>query len=196
MESAGTATLRERARLAGGIVHAGPTPAGGFRLAAVLPYDSATSVDPDSDFRRQPGDAPDAESGPVIPWTTDSAELTHMTRNRKKFTVGCALVATAVVLAVLAAVGFGGYELLEVQKVTMITAGTYQSLKIGTSEAEAMKSLPSGTSVVTGDVRAQAPAGPAGSVCRYYLDPDATTVGYEFCFKGGELVAKQTFRVK
>ena len=193
----GLTGLRERARLAGGIVHAGPTPAGGFRLAAVLPYENATSVDPDEDFRRQPGDIPDVDSGPDIPWTTtDNKEIARMARSRKKFALGCALVATAAVLAVLGALVWGGYELLEIQKVASITAGTYQSLKTGTSEQDAMKSLPSGTSLVSQDVRNQAPAGPAGSDCRYYLNADQTSVGYEFCFKDGTLVEKQTFPVK
>jgi signal transduction histidine kinase len=189
----GLTGLCERARLAGGIVHAGPTPAGGFRLAAVLPYENATPVDTEEDFRQQPGEAPDVESGPDIPWTTDTSELAVMTRSRKKFAVGCAFVATAVVLAVLAAVCWGGYMLIEARRISMVTAGTYQSLKIGTSERDAMKSLPSGTSVLTKAVQAKAPAGPAGSVCRYYLNADATSVAYEFCFKDGTLVAKQSY---
>ncbi|MFJ5806801.1 sensor histidine kinase [Streptomyces sp. NPDC093093] len=36
--------LHERARLAGGMVHAGPSADGGFRLAAILPYDGAGST--------------------------------------------------------------------------------------------------------------------------------------------------------
>ncbi len=35
----GLAGLRERARVAGGMVHAGPVPDGGFRVAGVLPYE-------------------------------------------------------------------------------------------------------------------------------------------------------------
>ena len=192
----GLTGLSERARLAGGIVHAGPTQTGGFRLAAVLPYENATPVDADDDFRRQPVAASDVESGPVTPRTTDTTELAVMTRSRKKFALGCAFIATAVVLAVVAAVFWGGYELLEARKISMVTASTYQSLKVGTTERDAMKSLPSGTSILTQDVQAKAPAGPAGSSCRYYLNADTTSVGYEFCFKDGTLVEKQTFQAK
>ncbi|MGW4891557.1 sensor histidine kinase [Kitasatospora sp. NPDC004240] len=49
----GLTGLRERARLVGGMVHAGPTPDTGFRLAAVLPYggspDGAAAGDGDGD---------------------------------------------------------------------------------------------------------------------------------------------------
>ncbi|NED09019.1 two-component sensor histidine kinase, partial [Streptomyces sp. SID6648] len=67
--------LRERARLVGGMVHTGPTPDGGFRLAGVLPYaggerqsppGGATSVAADDDFRGQIGGASAGHGGGVL----------------------------------------------------------------------------------------------------------------------------------
>ncbi|MFI8517491.1 sensor histidine kinase [Streptomyces sp. NPDC085481] len=55
----GLTGLHERARLVGGIVHAGPADGGGFRVAGVLPYgvvEAAPYVDPDGDpFAAPPG---------------------------------------------------------------------------------------------------------------------------------------------
>src|SRR5690606_15630251 len=52
----GLTGLAERARLVGGMVHAGPTEDGGFRLAGVLPYTS-------------PGDGPAQQPPPGAPTT-------------------------------------------------------------------------------------------------------------------------------
>ncbi len=68
----GLAGLRERARLVGGMVHSGPAPDGGFRVAGVLPYGDgsapagrkdATSVAPAGDFRGRAGGVPRATVG-------------------------------------------------------------------------------------------------------------------------------------
>ncbi|AHH98715.1 hypothetical protein GCM10010174_78940 [Kutzneria viridogrisea] len=45
----GLVGLNERVRLAGGVLHAGSTPEGGFRVAAILPYDTVAIVDREPD---------------------------------------------------------------------------------------------------------------------------------------------------
>ncbi|WP_019887901.1 sensor histidine kinase [Streptomyces purpureus] len=85
----GLTGLHERARLVGGMVHAGPAPGGGFRVAGVLPYgvveaasraEAAPLVDAADDFRQQSrtrplrdrgrakGGGPGA-AGPVMDWS-------------------------------------------------------------------------------------------------------------------------------
>ncbi|MFF5975054.1 sensor histidine kinase [Streptomyces sp. NPDC012769] len=63
----GLTGLHERARLVGGIVHAGPADGGGFRVAGVLPYgavEAAPYVDPYAD---PSADAAAAQGGTVLP---------------------------------------------------------------------------------------------------------------------------------
>ncbi len=76
----GLTGLRERARLVGGMVHSGPVPGGGFRLAGVLPYGpvgvATTAREPDAVPTAGPSgavdpggldgpDGPDGLSGPA-----------------------------------------------------------------------------------------------------------------------------------
>ncbi|MEU9355279.1 histidine kinase [Streptomyces griseoloalbus] len=101
----GLTGLRERARLVGGMVHTGPTPDGGFRLAGVLPYgdgerrprpDGATSVAAGDDFRGQIGGGPAGDGGAVIERADPQKEYAAIMSSKKNVTLGCAL--TAVVL--------------------------------------------------------------------------------------------------
>ncbi|MEU7156231.1 sensor histidine kinase [Streptomyces chrestomyceticus] len=68
----GLTGLRERARLVGGMVHSGPVPGGGFRLAGVLPYGpvavSATAREPVPTAETAGATAgPDGSDGPGGP---------------------------------------------------------------------------------------------------------------------------------
>ncbi len=68
----GLTGLRERARLVGGMVHSGPVPGGGFRLAGVLPYGpvavSATAREPVPTAETAGAAAgPDGSGGPGDP---------------------------------------------------------------------------------------------------------------------------------
>lgn len=71
--------LRERARLAGGLLHAGPTADGGFRVAGVLPYAQSAPAASDSvgstDVEPAAGSAPGEAAAAVPPggWRHDLA---------------------------------------------------------------------------------------------------------------------------
>ncbi|MCX4787918.1 MULTISPECIES: ATP-binding protein [unclassified Streptomyces] len=76
--------LRERARLVGGMVYAGRTQDGGFRVAGVLPYGAegvpggaagTPLADAEDDFRQQSRMAPLGNGGPVMDRTVSEREL-------------------------------------------------------------------------------------------------------------------------
>ncbi|WP_438490017.1 sensor histidine kinase [Streptomyces sp. S186] len=126
----GLTGLGERTRLIGGMVHAGPTADGGFRLAGVLPYASpeggapsrspgdaeTTFVGPSSDFREQIPAGSLGEGVPVIDGNDLPKELARaMSRNAKSSSIGIgcgiaalALVLLVVVLGVVAAIFLAG----------------------------------------------------------------------------------------
>ncbi|WP_231499911.1 sensor histidine kinase [Saccharothrix sp. NRRL B-16314] len=170
--------LGERVRLAGGMLHVGEMPTGGFRIAAVLPYeDTAAAGDEPSD------DEPDVEStGRVKP-----------TGIRKWAGVGSILLAGIVVVVVV-----GGYTWLGTQPVTKVVSDElYDSVSVGQSEAEVMAGLPGGAEPPLGDIRSDAGPEPAGSRCEYRVADRQTytsraTKIVRFCFKDGKLVEKNT----
>ncbi|MFI1198643.1 sensor histidine kinase [Streptomyces sp. NPDC020883] len=113
----GLTGLGERTRLIGGMVHAGPTPDGGFRLAGVLPYaspeggapsrspdDATTFVDPTGDFREQTPAGSPGEGVPVIDGNNLPKELARaMSTNTKRNStaIGCGIAALALLLLVV-----------------------------------------------------------------------------------------------
>ncbi len=116
----GLTGLGERTRLIGGMVHAGPTADGGFRLAGVLPYaspdgtapglsrgDGATTfVGPTGDLREQIPDGSLDEGVPVIDGNGLPKELARaMSRNTRRsgIAIGCGIA--ALILVLLAVLG-------------------------------------------------------------------------------------------
>ncbi|MDP9792754.1 signal transduction histidine kinase [Catenuloplanes nepalensis] len=160
--------LAERVRVAHGMLYHGPTPDGGFRLAATLPY---------------PGDS--AAPAPAVP---DFAELVERDRRGSRRT----LIATTLgILGVLALCCSG---LWLTAALVVVDRDTYVSVRVGQSEREARDLLPdpqAGLSDVAGgrDV--------PGADCVDYqaspLDPDGLDRVYRFCFRDGTLVDKQEF---
>ena len=59
--------LGERVRVAGGMLHVAPLPAGGFRIAAVLPYEDTPVADEPDDERTRP-DRRGGDGSPVRKW--------------------------------------------------------------------------------------------------------------------------------
>ncbi|RLU94589.1 two-component sensor histidine kinase [Streptomyces griseocarneus] len=208
----GLTGLRERARLAGGIVHAGPVEGGGFRLAGVFPYDAgegaesgaaraATFVEAEGDFRRQLATAPPGDGGPVDEWLDPREELKSVMSLRKNngCLIGCfavlVLLAVGVVLVVLAI----GKVVDETDKAA-IDRKTYDAIRVGTAEEAVRKELPSGKSFLTDDLKGKGPAEPAGSQCLSLLSKEEsagarTDLVFRFCFKDGKLIEKRDFRV-
>ncbi|QHC27240.1 sensor histidine kinase [Streptomyces sp. GS7] len=213
----GLTGLGERARLVGGMVHAGPTADGGFRLAGVLPYtspeggipspvlgDAATTfVDPTGDFRQQIPAGPLGEGDPVMDGIGLPKELAKaMSRNKTSsgIAIGCGVAALIALLLVIAAVVGGIFLMGETDK-AMIEPKQYKAVKVGQSEAEVRKQLPQGDSFLTDDLDKGAPPVPEGAKC---LSLNSTESGsswrkepvFRFCFKDGTLIEKKSFEVR
>ncbi|WP_328931103.1 sensor histidine kinase [Streptomyces sp. NBC_00228] len=221
----GLTGLQERARLVGGMVHAGPATDGGFRVAGVLPYAprspraaqsvpwpaspepaEATFVDAASDFRGQsegvvPGDC-DAD----IDWSGAPDRQKEfdiaMGRKKKGFMIGCGSAVLAfVVLGVLAVVLIVNLVGKEGDKI-MLDPKVYESVKVGDSETAVRDKLPHGKSFLGPALKDAAPAEPRGASCSSYLSTkNWPTKGgdmpaFRFCFKDGRLIEKRAFATK
>ncbi|MFI7099855.1 sensor histidine kinase [Streptomyces sp. NPDC050161] len=205
----GLAGLAERARLAGGIVHAGPTDDGGFRLAGVLPRTATEGgapvpapspfVAPQDDFRGQTPAGLPGDSGSFIHRNGLPKELVKAVsrnRRRKGVAIGCGvlgLIAVAVVVA-LAVVIFRGLDR------GMIERKEYDAVKVGQSEATVRKQLPDGRTFLTADLGKGAPPEPHGATCLSLMSSESLDrtdgdVVFRFCFKDDKLVEKKTFEV-
>lgn len=98
--------------------------------------------------------------------------------------------AVGVVLAVICAgaIVLGAKSSHQVRSPT-VTAGTYDTIKVGQTEREVSLRLPqSGL-----NLRGAGGRRPVGSQCRYYRSPKAA-FAYRFCFTGGKLVEKKQVR--
>ncbi|MFB7670242.1 sensor histidine kinase [Kitasatospora purpeofusca] len=199
----GLTGLRERARLVGGMVHAGPTPGAGFRLAAVLPYrgadgagaqgvDAASATGPEAGVaypavNAWPGGVPGAVAGPP---------------KRRSPAIGCAVGGVAVLAAVLGLLVWGVIGFVRGAEESTVKRSVYDSTELGTPEAEVRKQLPRGSDFFLKNLEGTGPTPPEGADCVRYLSDDngGTAFGEDavvrFCFKDGVLVEKQHYRVK
>ncbi|WUU84735.1 histidine kinase [Streptomyces cellulosae] len=196
----GLAGLEERARLVGGMVHSGPSPDGGFRLAGVLPYgdgaspvgrEDATSVAAGRDFRGQiPAGA--AGDGGADMNRSDPKEYAAIMSSKKNVALGCALVSVVLVAGVGALLVWGVGKLIDEVEKGVIPAHVYEDARVGDAEAELRKQFPEGDSLLTDGVEKQGPPLPQGAVCEHYVDDEADIV-YRFCFRDGKLVTKESY---
>ncbi|MFD1148932.1 sensor histidine kinase [Saccharothrix hoggarensis] len=175
----GLVGLGERVRLAGGMLHVGELPTGGFRIAAVLPYeDTAAAGDEPSDDEPLDGEP----AGPAKP-----------TGIRKWAGVGSILLAGIVVIVVV-----GGYTWLGTQPVTKVVSDElYDSVSVGQAESEVLARLPGGAEPPLGDIRSDSAPEPSGARCEYRVADRQTyssraTRIVRFCFADGKLVEKNT----
>ncbi|OKH99962.1 hypothetical protein A6A06_23335 [Streptomyces sp. CB02923] len=217
----GLTGLRERARLVGGMVHSGPVPDGGFRLAGVLPYGPVTVAataaqsvlpvvgpgweagsggGPVDTGRGRPMMRTGKEGQPVIDWSqVYAAPQTPMFRGegrRKGFAVGCGLAASVVVVLGLVT-AWGAVEMFKSIEDGSVSPGTYEEVKVGAAEAEVRERLPSG-SFLYGGLNDQGPAKPEGARCETFASTEPLEnweedQAFRFCFKDGKLVEKRTF---
>ncbi|MGE7438458.1 sensor histidine kinase [Kitasatospora sp. NPDC001175] len=175
----GLTGLRERARLLGGMVHSGPTPEGGFRLAGVLPYEGAG---------RPPADDPDLpEAPPPAPPVRRSPAL------------GCAVVVGLACLAFLGLLGFGGYVLVEETDNATLDRDVYDAVQVGQPESAVKDKLPSGSDFLTSGYRQKGPDVPAGASCLWFSaeqrsDEPAGDYASRLCFRDGVLIEKVHYR--
>lgn len=200
----GLAGLRERARLVGGMVHTGPGPDGGFRLAGVLPYgggetlprqDGATSVSPDDDFRGQFGGGAAGDGGVVFDRSDPQGEFAAIMSSKKKVALGCAITSVVLVVGVLGLGAWGLMALFDEVESGTISPSVYKSAKVGDAEKDVKAKLPEGSSLLTDGQEKNGPPLPEGATCRHYLDIDDDIV-YRFCFRDGKLVAKESYKGK
>ncbi|MFB9369723.1 sensor histidine kinase [Kitasatospora sp. NPDC001664] len=179
----GLTGLRERARLLGGMLHTGPTPDGGYRLAGVLPYDGTG---------RPAGEDLEADLGLTLP--AGAAPL-----KRRRPALGCAVAAGAVLLVLVGLLVWGGVKFVDSLNNTTLPQDTYASFRIGQPEAEVRRQLPRGSGFLTEGFQRQGPPVPAGADCSWFLSEDqpdgiSTSEVSRLCFRDGVLVEKVQYR--
>ncbi|MGW3590322.1 sensor histidine kinase [Streptomyces fungicidicus] len=198
----GLTGLEERARLVGGMVHTGPAPGGGFRLAGVLPYggggrsqpDGATSVVADDDFRGQTGAGPAGDGGAVNTHRSDpQKEFASIMSSKKNIALGCSLTAVALVVGAGALLFWGMGKLMDEVEKGVIPASVYESAEVGDAEADLRKKFPEGGSLLTDGVEKSGPPLPEDAVCEHFVDEDEDIV-YRFCFRDGKLSSKESYK--
>ncbi|MEU8351403.1 histidine kinase [Streptomyces sp. NPDC048845] len=211
----GLTGLRERARLIGGMVHAGPSDGGGFRLAGVLPY-AAENGSRRPQQEQGPPEPPArgaVRSGPVTagapgtrPGEVDWSPPRHPVESGARpgqgsgsggIAAGCA-IAALIVLAVGAVVVWGVVRLVMMLDESMIDPKTYESVRVGQSEAEVREKLPAGESLLTDGLADGAPPRPEGTECLMLMSSESSAdwnaePAYRFCFRDGKLVEKRSY---
>ncbi|MFJ2863260.1 histidine kinase [Kitasatospora sp. NPDC087314] len=189
----GLTGLRERARLVGGMVHAGPTPEQGFRLAGVLPYEGSEGAGD--------GDAGAGIAG-VDDWVLDGLPPVDEERDgRRSPAIGCAVGVGVVGLTVLGLLIWGVLAFIQGTDHATVQKQVYDEIQIGTPEADVLRRLPPGSTFFTEAYKGTGPTLPEGADCRWYLSSDLSeTWGQDnvvrFCFKDGVLVDKQHYLTK
>lgn len=165
--------LSERVRVAGGILHVGALPSGGFRIAAVLPYEETAL----------PGEPEDEQ------------DETESPRGIRKWAGVGSIAGASVVLTVI----IGGFTYLGAQPVTEVVAQEdLDRIQEGQPEAEVVKLLPSGAEPMVGDGerKSQASPEPPGARCVYHITDEQSYLAkgtrvVRFCFRDGKLVEKK-----
>ncbi|MGW7362660.1 sensor histidine kinase [Streptomyces sp. NPDC054841] len=210
----GLTGLHERARLVGGMVHAGPASGGGFRVAGVLPYGVVEAarplgaepfVDQTDDFRQQSAVVPLGNGVPVMDWTLSEKELAMGgrigTRSRSGgIALGCGIAVAALVLLVVVGV-LGVFFLMGSMNDAIIDPGKYEAVEVGMSEKAVRDKLPSGDSMATAGLYDKGPKKPEGSRCLVLMSSETgdsleEEPVFRFCFKDGKLIEKKSYSVK
>ncbi|MFE0423444.1 histidine kinase [Streptomyces sp. NPDC058953] len=211
----GLTGLRERARLVGGIVHAGAVEDGGFRVAGVLPYgtgEKASFVAPGDDFPRQPGFGPPGDGVPAMNWSNTSGQEPVMSdayrpaggRRGTLGGIGLGCGISVLVLVLLgAAIVVGGYFLFRSAEKNLMSEKEYNAIGIGTAEEDVRKKMPSGDSFwSTGIDGAEGhPKEPEGAECLVAISEEVGSAldrepVFRFCFRDGKLIEKKSYEVK
>ncbi|REF00895.1 signal transduction histidine kinase [Thermomonospora umbrina] len=200
----GLTGLRERVRLSGGALRAGPTPDGGFEVAADLPHaprPPGTPAAPSGHDRPTPAAPPD-EGGDLRPGRetdpppgpeSESAQQWARRRRRFRRELLTAFAAPATLLAALSAVMVGHHLYITVNSV--LPPDDYRRIAVGQHRAQIAPLLPD-RRWPHDDPGANTDV-PAGAACEHYR-PDANVLGvgdvYRLCFAGERLVAKDVVR--
>ncbi|MFJ8039343.1 sensor histidine kinase [Kitasatospora sp. NPDC096147] len=179
----GLTGLRERARLLGGMLHTGPTPDGGYRLAGVLPYDGTG---------RPAGEDLEADLGLALPGGASPLK-------RRRPALGCAVAVGAVALVLIGLLVWGGVKFVQSLEETTLLQDRYVSFQIGQPEDQVRRQLPHGSGFLTEGFERQGPAVPPGATCVWYLSEDqpdglSTSEVSRLCFRDGVLMEKVQYR--
>ncbi|WP_233599249.1 histidine kinase [Amycolatopsis sp. WAC 01375] len=171
--------LRERVRLVGGTLRAGPHE-GGFEVSATLPHDAAPSEEsPESQA------AMDAEVGQSL----SARELERARRDVRRSLIQAIVVPIGLFGLV---VGISGVVFLVQWYGSVLAGADYDRIRIGQSRAEIAAVLPGGQRIAR--PRVVEPPVPAGATCEYYgTERTVFNLNYEayrLCFAEGKLVAK------
>lgn len=196
----GLTGLRERARLVGGMVHAGTTEDGGFRVAGVLPYgaEPAGVEEVADDFGQQ---AWGLKGAPPMDWEAVDRELVVRGRSRTGgVALGCGIAVAALVLLVIV-MGAGVALILGTANDAMIHRDEFDAVHVGQPERDVRDKLPKGDNILTAGADRKGPPRPEGSECLALLSTDqpsdlGTDLIFRFCFKDGKLVDKQAYEAK
>lgn len=203
----GLTGLRERARLVGGMVHAGAAEGGGFRVAGVLPYgtepagtqqDGAEEVA--DDFGQQLRARMLNGRAETMDWAAVDRELLRGRSRSGGVALGCGIAFAAVVL-LLIVVGAGVALLVGSVGDATVSRADYDAAEVGEPEEAVRSRLPSGDSILTEGLDRKGPPRPPGATCLALLADDDTDLGtddsvFRFCFKDGKLVEKQAYQAK
>ncbi|MEU5399601.1 histidine kinase [Streptomyces sp. NPDC005963] len=205
----GLTGLRERARLVGGMVHAGALDDGGFRVAGVLPYgvvEATPLVAVEDDFHQQAPKAVGVDGVPVLDWSAagKAPMMSYLDGRAGRgraggIGLGCGISLVAL-LVLVAVAGAGIYFLLSSVNDGMIDPADYQQVQVGDDEDSVRKQLPSGDTIATVGLGGKGPKKPEGARCLVLMssevgnDIDSEPV-FRFCFKDGKLVEKKSYEV-
>ncbi|WP_143091612.1 sensor histidine kinase [Lentzea albida] len=165
--------LTERVRVAGGILHVGALPSGGFRIAAVLPYEETALPD-------EPEDEQDEAESP---------------RGIRKWAGVGSIAGATLVLTII----IGGFTFLGAQPVTeVVSQENLDRIQEGQPEADVLALLPAGDEplVADGERKSQASPEPPGARCVYHITDEQSYLAkgtrvVRFCFRDGKLVEKK-----
>ncbi|MER6664911.1 histidine kinase [Amycolatopsis japonica] len=171
--------LRERVRLVGGTLRAGPRD-GGFEVSATLPHDAAPSEEsPESQA------AMDAEVGQ----STSARELERARRDVRRSLIQAIVVPMGLFGVV---VGISGAVFLVQWYGSELPGGDYARIHVGQTRAEIASLLPGGQRIARPRT-VESPV-PPGATCEYYgTERSVFNLNYEayrLCFAEGKLVAK------
>ncbi|MCP3803759.1 histidine kinase [Allokutzneria sp. A3M-2-11 16] len=178
----GLTGLRERVRLAGGVLHYASTEDNGFRLAAVLPHNAVAAEETEEE---------PLPAEPVHPLAAEGTNTIFERLRGRPVVLG--LMVTGVLVTALAALVVTVFFVVFRQG-PLIGATEFDRVHIGQSEQEVVNGLQVPHPRVQPILATQVGAEPPNSRCVYYygdLFADSGAEAFRFCFADGKLSDKR-----